>query len=330
MGIKMISDLIQNYDKYRDLTPKLVILAIIWGISEIANNFAGLSETKVIYILVISAIIVGIWIFMEYMGKADDAVWAEANEAIKGIDKATQTKIYEGIQDIKFIDEFIDDEAEMIRRSKINSVALAALTPSIYHNQHCRRIKELGGRESYLMSKRTAVTRAFNKNHQRAKYMKMISKRLAKGTFDDLVKAYIYNLFVQVVGPALYESCEIKLRFYKEILARRDISRLFRKTTEAKVAKNEEYLTMIHDMLHHSSIVENAALHSQLAENIGCISQNDTPAPRRIRQPDVALKNTAHEELESSIIQTIKKNGFSEPPPRQGRGKAGKKQVKKQ
>ena len=306
----IIQDIIQNYDKYKEITPKLFILGIIWGISEIASTFAGLSDTVVMYILIVSAIVVGLWLFVSYVGKADDTVWAEANEAIKGIDKNAQTKIYEGIQDIKFIDEFVDDENEMIRRSKINSVAMSALTPSIYHNQHCKRIKELGGRENYLMTKRTAVIRAFNKNQQRSKYMRMVSRRLARGTFDDLVKAYIYNLFVTVVGPALHDACESKLRFYREILTRRDLSSNFRKTTQGKIAKNEEYKTLIDEMLHNESIVQNAAQHSQLAETVGNISHNTPPPVARIQNPDVDLKNVAQEDMTSSIVQTIKQKGL--------------------
>jgi len=316
----ILQDIIQNYDKYREITPKVVILLIIWGVSEVAHSFSRLSDVAMMYVLIISACIVGLWLFIEYIGKADNIVWAEANEAIKGIDKATQTRIYEGIQDIKFIDEFVDDESEMLRRSKINSVALGALTPSIYHNQHCRRIKETSTDSSdrnngsgYLRYKQNLVIRAFNKNAQRSKYMKMISRRLSKGTFDDLVKSYIHNLFINIVGPVLYESCRTKIRYYSEILTRKDLSRTFRKITQSKIDKNNEYLIILHDMMNSTSIIDSASCHNALSSNISSILL-DTPMPKskKVAMPEIELKNGAKEDMESSIVEiTRAKNGTS-------------------
>ena len=272
---------VDNADKVKEFVPYAIIVGGCFGVAELIKAFSGLPEVIVLKFFVLTVIAIGAWMCLHFLSRTDDSVWADTNEAIKGIDKLAQTRIYEGIQDVKFIEEFASNEDEMLRRWKINDIALGALTPSIYHNQHCRGLKEAetSGRISYLQSKQKQVHKAFNKNSERRRYLTMVTNRIPPGqTLDDLVKAYIYSLFKDVVAPILVSACESKVRVYENILGNKNVSNRFKRSTQEKLKKNKEYLVLLRSLMEDDSVVEGADSHPRVS-SIGTVSSVVTDAP---------------------------------------------------
>ena len=262
-----------SWDQYKEVVPKVLPLVFFYGIVEILKAAAHLPESLVYHVLLFGSVIFIVYFVVTVFSKADNQIWKGATDMIDHtIDKTVQAKIYDGLQTYRFVDEFVEDEVDMLARARINDVAVRALVPTVYQNHHCREIKKMKGAANYLDAKSTLVVNAFKRDKSRVSCIQFVINKLPKGvTFEEAVNAYVYRLFHEVFGPTLRWACEEKIVYYKEILKRKDLSNGFREETRYRIKKNEEYILLLEELLGDSCLISKSAVAEQLDFNI-----NDT------------------------------------------------------
>ena len=184
-------------------------------------------------------------IFDMLASQSDFAVFLDVHGNIEPIDRDAQTEIYEGLQQIKFVEETTGSEIDLAVRT-VNDIAIAALTPSAYHNHHGKELVD-SGYEMYIDRKKKAVHRAFSRSPMG--YMQIASDMSPDHSFDTAVDVFVRKWIHEEVIPAVKNACKLKIEYYQRIIStKKGISRGFKAKVQEWLSKNEGYIKALDEL----------------------------------------------------------------------------------
>ena len=245
-------DIFQKYGKAAiQLSPVLILFAM----SQALVWLKDIDPMIKIYFIVGGFSITALWMILDiFTDKSDLATFLDIQNHIESIDRVAQQTIYDGLQDAKLIDdsELESDDNERVVRYVINSLAYRALTPSVYQNHHGKELVA-GPVDLYIERKKKLVFRMFSGAN--AGYKQLVVNRLHGATsFEQAVDSMVCRWIRDDVVPAVRQACEQKIIHYNRLIARKDLSYMFKSKTQERIAKNMRYIASMNELALRSDI----------------------------------------------------------------------------
>ncbi|MCL2711279.1 MAG: hypothetical protein FWE95_10400, partial [Planctomycetaceae bacterium] len=166
------------FHKYGKAAIQLSPVIILFAMSQALVWLKDIDPMIKIYFVVGGFGITALWMILDiFTDKSDLATFLDIQNHIEAIDRVAQQTIYDGLQDVKLIDdsELESNDGERVVRYVINSLAYRALTPSVYQNHHGKELVT-GSVDDYIERKKKLVCRMFSGAN--AGYKQLVSNRL--------------------------------------------------------------------------------------------------------------------------------------------------------
>lgn len=245
-------DIFQKYGKaVIQLSPVLILFAM----SQALVLLKDVDPMIKIYFVVGGFGITALWMILDiFTDKSDFATFLDIQNHIDAIDRVAQQTIYDGLQDVKLIDdsELESNDNERVVRYVINSLAYRALTPSVYQNHHGKELV-IGTVDNYIERKKKLVCRMFSDTN--AGYRQLVINRLpGTATFEQAVDSMVCRWIRDDVVPAVRNACEQKIVYYNNLMTRRDLSYMFKSKTQERITKNMQYIAAMNELSLRSDI----------------------------------------------------------------------------
>ena len=227
--------------KYGKAAMQLSPVVILYVMSQTLVVLKDVDPVIKIYFVVGGFGITALWMILDiFTDKSDLATFLDIQNHIDTIDRVAQQTIYDGLQDAKLIDDSeLESDNERVVRYVINSLAYRALTPSVYQNHHGKELVA-GTVDHYIERKKKLVYRMFSGAN--AGYKQLVVNRLHGATsFEQAVDSMVCRWIRDDVVPAVRQACEQKIIHYNRLMARKDLSTMFKSKTQERIAKNMRY-----------------------------------------------------------------------------------------
>ena len=253
--------------KYGRTLGHIAPIAVLYVISQALVRMQDVDPQHTVWFVVAGVLMTTLWVAMDVLAnKRDFAVFLDIHNNIEPIDRVTQARMYEGLQDTKFLEEdgLFTDDLSKVMCSTVNSMAFRAISPSVYQNHHCRELVGIipGGEplpafespgEVFIARKKRMVYRMFEVADSR--YQQFAASHLVHPqTFETLVDSFVCRWIKNEVIPALRTACEQKIVFYRSLCSRPGISREFKRRVHEWITKNKDYLDALSALYLQSDI----------------------------------------------------------------------------
>ena len=181
----------------------------------------------------------------------DVQVWSSIGDRIRDIDMTTCKSIRKGTERLMILNP--DEHGISAEVMLVNRDATQPLTSAAYENHHTRELAD-GGSDVYIAHKAHDI---------------FIEIRIWQKQFPELSEecAHCFAcLWVKkILVPNLRKACVEKVEFYKEQLARKDVSHTIKDSLTQCLEKNERYLQRIEELSELSDINHKSTIFTQTA-----------------------------------------------------------------
>jgi len=244
------------FHKYGKAAIQLSPVLILFAMSQALVWLKDIDPMIKIYFIVGGFGITALWMILDiFTDKSDLATFLDVQNHIEAIDRVAQQTIYDGLQDIKLIDdsELEGDDSERVVLYVINSLVFRALTPSVYQNHHGKELVDSGSSDKYIERKKKLVQKMFSGAN--AGYKQLVANRLnGQANFDQAVDSAVCRWIRDDVVPAVRNACEQKIVYYNILKARKDLSCMFKSKTQERIVKNMLYINALNGLSLRSDI----------------------------------------------------------------------------
>jgi len=170
----------------------------------------------------------------------DVQIWSSIGDRIRDIDLNTCKSIRKGTERLMILNpEKYGISADVML---VNREATQPLTSAAYENHHTRELVD-GGSDVYIT----------NKAHDISIAVRFWKKRFPELT-DERADCFACHWVKKILVPNLRRACGEKVAFYKEQIARKDISNTIKDILTQCLEKNERYIQCIDDLSELSDI----------------------------------------------------------------------------
>jgi len=240
-------------------------IAILFGVSLIIDSIGKIdNQSTVVYCLLAGTIITLVWLAIDQLwNKEDNFVLMELCNKGRDIDAEVQSAISDGLTSCRLLSEFVagEDVETLQAHTIINSIAYKAFVPSIYKNHHCKDMAKCKDIKEHFDKKSREILKVFNANSYHINFLNILKKQLpASVTVPTAIESYTYNVYYEIILPALLVACTDKINYYKSLIKRGTISRRLVALLNDRITRNEGYIEMIEQAIRSSTIVHKSAI----------------------------------------------------------------------
>ena len=244
------------FQKYGRAAIQLSPVLILFAMSQALVWLKDIDPMIKIYFIVGGFGITALWMILDiFTDKSDFATFLDIQNHIDAIDRVAQQTIYDGLQDIKLIDdsELEGGDSEKVVLYVINSLVFRALTPSVYQNHHGKELVNSGSSDKYIERKKKLVHKMFSGAN--AGYKQLVANRCGGHVdFEQAVDSVVCRWIRDDVVPAVRNACEQKIVYYNILKARKDLSCMFKSKTQERIVKNMLYINALNGLSLRSDI----------------------------------------------------------------------------